>query len=237
LPSEVYNLVRETVEEIRAGSFGGKVVVSLLITLWSASYGLESIRNAMNAVYGLRETRFWIRLRLQSITLTIVLGMLVTIVVAFFFVGSRWAQVGLAGIVIEISSPALVVGIQWTAVIVVLLFSSEVIYNLLPNFKVRPGVWVTPGSIVAIVVWIPMIVGFRIYITYFGSWGRTYGSLEAVIVLLFWLYLTSMALLGGGLINAVLAEWSEKKVEEDEKETKNDIVAEPEKKAEEPNQE
>jgi len=81
-----------------------------------------------------------------------------------------------------------------------------VIYNLLPNFKVHKWIWITPGSVVAILVWITLTSGFRLYLLFFDTYSRTYGSLGAVIILMFWLYLTSVALLLGGLINAVLAE-------------------------------
>jgi membrane protein len=101
--------------------------------------------------------------------------------------------------------------IQWIAVILVLLFACEVIYNLLPNFKVHRWIWITPGSVVAILVWIGLISGFKLYLTYFDTYNRTYGSLGAVIILMFWLYLTSVALLVGGLINAVLAERAQPK--------------------------
>jgi len=115
-------------------------------------------------------------------------------------------QIGLAAAGLQVTSPLLLVSIQWIAVILVLLFACEVIYNLLPNFKVHRWIWITPGSVVAIFVWIALISGFRLYLTYFDSYNRTYGSLGAVIILMFWLYLTSVALLVGGAINAVLAE-------------------------------
>jgi membrane protein len=211
LPASAYELVRTTVNEVSEGSTSGKLTLGLLITLWSASAGLDSVRSALNAVYGLTETRFWGKLKLQTLGMTVVVGILIGLVLAFFFIGWRLVGIGLAALGFQITSPLVLVSIQWIAVILVLLFACEVIYNLLPNFKVHHWIWITPGSVVAILVWIALISGFRLYLTYFDTYNRTYGSLGAVIILMFWLYLTSVALLVGGLINAVLAERAQQK--------------------------
>jgi len=211
LPNSAFELVRTTLNEVSTGSTTGKLTLGLLITLWSASAGLDSIRNALNAVYGLTETRFYGKLKLQSLALTVLVGGLVGLVLMFFFIGWRLVQIGLSYAGFEITSPLVLVSIQWVAVILVLLFACEVIYNLLPNFKVHRWIWITPGSIVAIFVWIALVSGFRLYLTYFDSYNRTYGSLGAVIILMFWLYLTSVALLVGGVINAILAERAQQK--------------------------
>ena len=211
MPASAYELVRATVEEVSQGSTSGKITLGLIIALWSASAGLDSVRNALNAVYSLPETRFWGKLKLQSLGLTVLVGLLIGLVLVFFFIGWRLVQIGLAAAGLQITSPLVLVSIQWIAVILVLLFACEVIYNLLPNFKVHRWIWIAPGSVVAILVWIALISGFRLYLAYFNTYNRTYGSLGAVIILMFWLYLTSVALLLGGLINAVLAERAQRK--------------------------
>ncbi|HVQ56576.1 MAG TPA: YihY/virulence factor BrkB family protein [Pyrinomonadaceae bacterium] len=211
LPSSAFELVRTTVNEVSQGSTGGKITIGILITLWSASAAVDSIRSALNAVYNLPETRFWGKVKLQSLALTVLVVILVALVLTFFFIGWRLVQIGLAGAGLQVTSPLVLVSIQWIAVILVLLFACEVIYNLLPNFKVHKWIWITPGSVVAILVWIALTSGFRLYLLFSDSYSRTYGSLGAVIILMFWLYLTSVALLFGGLINAVLAERVEQK--------------------------
>jgi membrane protein len=211
LPVSAYELVRATVDEISKGSSTGKLTLGLIIAFWSASAGIDSVRSALNAVYGLKETRFYGKIKLQSLGLTILLGLLIGLVLVFFFIGWRLVQVGSGYVGFQITSPLVLVSIQWIAVILVLLFACELIYNLLPNFKVHRWIWITPGSIVAIFVWIALISGFRLYLVYFDSYNRTYGSLGAVIILMFWLYLTSVALLVGGLINSVLAERAKQK--------------------------
>ncbi|MFN2412415.1 MAG: YihY/virulence factor BrkB family protein, partial [Pyrinomonadaceae bacterium] len=85
-------------------------------------------------------------------------------------------------------------------------FACEVIYNLLPDFKEFHWIWITPGSIVAIILWLVLTNGFRIYLGYFNTYNKAYGSLGAVIIMMLWLYLTASALMIGGAINAVLHE-------------------------------
>jgi membrane protein len=206
MPGSAYTLIRTTVNEIASGSSSGKVTLGLLITLWSASAGVDSVRSALNAVYKLPETRFWIRLKVQSIALTFAMVALVGAVLGIFFYGWKIAQMGFGALGFHIESPLILVSIQWIVVIFVLLFACELIYNILPNFKKLEWVWITPGSVVAILLWIMLTSGFRLYLVFFDSYNRTYGSLGAVIILMLWLYLTGIAILIGGLINAVLNE-------------------------------
>ena len=206
LPGSAYQLVRTTVTEITTGSSSGKLTLGLLITLWSASAGVDSVRSSLNAVYRLPETRNWFRMKVQSIALTFAMVILIGSVIGIFFYGWRIAQVTIGALGYHISSPLALVTIQWIAVILVLLFACELIFNLLPNFRRLEWIWITPGSVVAILLWIALTSGFRLYLVFFDSYNRTYGSLGAVIILMLWLYLTSIALLAGGLINAVLNE-------------------------------
>ena len=96
-----------------------------------------------------------------------------------------------------------------------MLFACEIIYNLLPDFKKFRWAWVTPGSIVAIVLWVVLTSGFRLYLGYFNSYNKAYGSLGAVMIMMLWLYLTASALMIGGAINSVLLELRDMPPEDD----------------------
>jgi membrane protein len=99
--------------------------------------------------------------------------------------------------------------VQWGALALLLIFVTAVIYSWLPSFEEFHWVWVSPGAIVAILLWAILTGGFRLYLQYFNSYNKAYGSLGAVIILMLWMYLTAMALLIGGAINSVLTELSE----------------------------
>jgi membrane protein len=206
MPRTAFDLVRRTVEEIIESSSGGKLTLGLAITLWSASAGIDSLRNALNAVYQLRETRWWWRTKLESLGLTLVLILLTAVVLGIVFYGWQLFQYGLAGLGFEVTSPLLLTSIQWITTLLVMLFACEVIYNLLPNFEKFRWTWITPGSIVAIILWLILTSGFQLYLEYFNSYNKAYGSLGAVIILMLWLYLTAIVVMIGGAINSVLGE-------------------------------
>ncbi len=205
-PTPVFALVEKTVVEIVANSSGGKATLGLIIALWSASAGIDAIRNALNAVYELKETRSWWLTKLQSLGLTLVIAILTTFVLAIVFYGWQLVQWGLAGVGFEVTSPFVLVAIQWASILLVMLLACEIIYNLLPAFEKFKWAWITPGSIVAIILWIVLTNGLRAYLGYFNSYNKAYGSLGAVMMMMLWLYLTATALMIGGAINSVVAE-------------------------------
>lgn len=210
MPFSVFELVRQTVNEIIANSTGSKATLGLAVTLWSASAGIDAIRNALNSIYKLKESRNWWRTKVQSLLLTLVVTVLTGVVLTIVFYGWQIFQLALAALGIEITSPLILVTVQWITILLIMLFACEIIYNLLPDFKKNAWIWVTPGSVVAIVLWIVLTTGFRTYLGFFNSYNRAYGSLGAVIILMLWLYLTASALMIGGSINAVLSEMSER---------------------------
>ena len=206
MPATAFDLLHKTVEEVVASSTSGKLTIGLIATLWSASAGLDAIRNALNAIYRLNDKRPWLKTKLQSVVLTFVLIVLGSIAVSVTFYGWELIHLGAAAIGVQVSSPLVLAGSQWLAMLIVVLLGCEVFYNLLPAFDRFRWVWITPGSVVAIILWVALTTAFRMYVTYFNSYNKAYGSLGAVIVLMLWLYLTATALMVGGAINAVLAE-------------------------------
>ena len=142
---------------------------------------------------------------------TLLLILLVAVVLGIVFYGWQLSQVALAYLGLEVTSPLVLISIQWLSTIVVMLFACEIIYNLLPNFERYRWEWVTPGSIVAILLWLLLTRGFRLYLEYFNSYNKAYGSLGAVMILMLWLYLTAIVIVIGGTINAVLHAMHDKR--------------------------
>ncbi len=204
MPNSVFVLARNTVEEVAANSSSGKLTLGLVATLWSASSGVDAIRSALNSIYELRERRNWFKTKAQSVVLTLVVTILAGIGLTIVFYGWQLAQRAFESVGLPITSPFILVGIQWISILAVMLFACEVIYNFLPDFRKFKWIWLTSGSMVAIILWLLLTGGFRLYLNYFNSYDKTYGSLGAVIILMLWLYLTALVLMIGGAINAVL---------------------------------
>ena len=209
MPGTVFTLVKKTVEEVIENSSGGKLTLGLAVTLWSASAGIDSIRAALNAVYGLKETRSWFNTKFQSLVLTLIIIGLVAIGLLLVFYGWQLVGFALASVDLQISSPWVLVSIQWVSFLLVMLLAVEMIFSWVPNYGKFRWIWITPGSLVAMVLWLLLTSGFRTYLQYFNTYNKTYGSLGAVIILMLWLYLTAMVVLIGGAINSVIAGMDE----------------------------
>ncbi len=214
LPGTAFELVRKTAEEIVVNSSGGKVTLGLAIALWSASSGVDALRNALNAVYELKERRSWWRTKSESLGVTLLVTLLAAVALTIVFYG--WQAIGYLSMKIGIEnvSPLVLSAIQWISIIAVMLLACEIIYNLLPDRRNKRWLWVTPGGLVAISLWLLLTSLFKLYISYFNSYDKAYGSLGAVIILMFWLYLTAVVAMAGGAINSVLSEMAEESADE-----------------------
>ena len=141
--------------------------------------------------------------KIESLAVTLIFILISATLLVVIFFGWQLIQAGLQGLGFPVASPVILVGIQWLSIILMMLFACEVIYNLIPNFPSFRWYWITRGSAVAIVLWLLLSSGFRLYLEYFNTYNRTYGSLGAVIVLMLWLYLTAIGILIGGVIHSV----------------------------------
>jgi membrane protein len=106
---------------------------------------------------------------------------------------------------------------------IALILSFALLYNFAPAHDPFEWHWISPGAVTAIILWIILSVGFRVYLHFFDSYSKTYGSVGAIIVLLLWLYLTAMVILIGGIVNAVgekTAKGEEVKIQTENEEEK-----------------
>jgi membrane protein len=178
--------------------------IGLLGALWSASGYIGAFIRANNVIYEIREGRpFW-KLRPLQVLVTIVMVLLMTLVViALVMTGGLAEAVGSA---VGLGDTAVTVWgiVKWPVMALIVLFMLAVLYFTAPNVKLPKFRWITPGSLIALVVWAVATVGFAVYVKFFGSYDKTYGSLGAVIIFLFWLWLTNVAVLLGAEFNSEL---------------------------------
>ncbi len=203
MPASAFELVRTTITEVIQSASGGKLTLGILLTLWSASAGVDNMRGTLNEVYNLKETRSWLVAKATSLALTVGLGILIlgTLVVVVY--GSQF----LAS-VLPVESPYILEALELLFVLAMLLLAFALLYNFAPNHAPLQWKWITPGAVIGVLLWIVLSSAFRLYLTFFDSYAATYGSLGAVIILLLWLYLTALVILIGGAINAIMDEKS-----------------------------
>jgi membrane protein len=201
LPREIQPLIVGQLTSIVSGSHGALgvgLVVSLLVALWSASSGTSSLIEAVNLAYDEKETRNFVRRRGLALLLT--LGGLVFVLLAL-------ALVAVVPLVLNILHLGLVAAVaaqvlRWVLLVVLVILALAVIYRVAPDRDAPKFRWVSPGSIVATVLWIVGSAAFSFYVDYFSSYNKFYGALAGVVVLLLWLYLTCYIVLLGAEINA-----------------------------------
>jgi hypothetical protein len=147
------------------------------------------------------------------------------------FYGGKLLSLVLGYVNLPISSPFVLGVMQGIVILMVLTVIFALIYNYLPDHEEFKWTWVTPGAIIGIVLWLLLSYAFRLYLGYFNTYDKTYGSLGAVIILMLWLYLTALVILTGGTINAVLQEFTDPETAEDaaNKAAAKEVVENPDK--------
>ncbi len=230
MPSSAYELVQKTIEEVTESSSSGKLTFGIALALYSASAGVDSIRVVLNGIYNLTEKRPWWKTKLLSLVMTLGLGVLVTLALGIILYGSKFTNLLLDQISLPIQSPVILGVLQFAIVAVVLVTIFALLYNYLPQHKDPKWVWISPGALVGIILWLVLSFSFRLYLSYFNTYDKTYGSLGAVMILMLWLYLTALVILVGGSVNAVLQEFTDPDTAEAgaKKAAAKELVADPE---------
>jgi membrane protein len=180
LPGDAASLVTRTLGEIEAGARGGLLSIGALAALWAASAGMASVMKALNVAYGLEDSRPWWKRRLLAVLLTV-----------------GFAGFILAALALIVFGPPLGLPL----VIALVLVGIALVYHFAQATRQRWR-WVTPGSVVALALWLAMSFGLRWYVARFTDYSATYGSIGGVILLMLWLYLMGLVLLVGAEINA-----------------------------------
>lgn len=201
LPQASQQLITEqltAVTQTSGGALTVGLVVALLAALWSASSGTQNLMAAVNLAYDEKEGRGAVKLR--AIALALTLGAVVFVVVALALVAVVPAVLDTLGLgpVVEVAVQVL----RWALLVGLVTLGLAVVYRVAPDRVAPQFRWVSPGALVATVLWIIGSAAFSLYVNNFGSYNKTYGALAGVIVLMLWLYLTSYIVLLGAEINS-----------------------------------
>ncbi len=192
MPPAAFGLVEQTLREISRSSTGIKLIFGLVLSLWSGAGGVGSVIDALNRCYHIKESRPYWKRQLLSLSLTIAIATLTICALTMVLYGGEIAQ-----FVTVLAWK----GLQWPVALFFVLYALALIYYWGPDSK-KDWQWITPGSLVGMVTWIAASLLFRVYLHFYNSYSKSYGSLGAVMVLLLWLYITGLAILAGGEINS-----------------------------------
>jgi membrane protein len=206
-PEEMLRLVREQMTRLAEGNHGGILSVGLLGALWSSSAAMVAIINAMNRAYDIEEGRPWWKVRLMAILLTIGLAVFIVTSFALILAGPALAH-WLAG---EYALGAVFVWtwtiLQWPLAFALVMTGIGLIYYYAPDAE-QEWVWITPGSLIATILWLLGSLAFRFYVVNAG-YETTYGAVTGVILLLLWFYLSGFVIILGAEVAAEIEHASE----------------------------
>jgi membrane protein len=181
----------------RTGALGFGLVLSILTALWATSGAFRSIMEATNVMYEVDETRGFVRRYLTSIVLSLVVAFLVVVALGLVVAGPSFANtLGEMG-------KWLWLILQWPVLFAIVLLALALVYYHAPSAE-QTFKFVSPGAIIAAVVWLAFSIVFSLYVNNFGSYNKTYGSLAGVIILMLYTYYTAFIFLFGAEANQII---------------------------------
>lgn len=203
VPPAARSVILDQLNEISRGSradLGFGLVFSLGIALFSASGGVAGLMSGINLAYDETETRGWLRFRLLALLFTLGLALFVIVSVGVItllpivleFIG--WAETARDAINV----------LRWPVLALATMAGLGILYRYAPNRTPAKWQWVTPGALLATLIWTLASVAFSVYAENFGGYNKTYGTLGGAVVLGLWMYISSLAILLGAELNAEL---------------------------------
>ena len=199
-PEAMLTLLREQMTRLAEGNDGGILSIGLLGAIWSSSAAMVAIMSAMNKAYDIEESRPWWKVRVLAILLTIGLAVFIVTSFALILAGpalADWlaAHYGLGGVFTWTWKI-----LQWPAVFALVVTGVGLIYYFAPDAE-QEWIWITPGSLIATILWLVGSLAFRIYVVNAG-YESTYGAITGVILLLLWFYLSGFVIILGAEVSA-----------------------------------
>ena len=211
VPAEAMQMVQPIIKSVLRPSGTGLLSFGIIGTLWVASSGFASLIDALNIAYDVPETRPYWKSRSLGVVLTLVVGSLVAVGLGVTLLGPNFAEhlshhVHLSALFIHLW-PTL----RWIIIFGSIVLAVELVYYIGPNVK-QKFFFTLPGAIIGVAAWVLISLAFGIYVRQFANYNATYGTLGGVIALMFWFYLSSIAILVGAEINAELIKVAGKKL-------------------------
>ncbi|MDL5199315.1 YihY/virulence factor BrkB family protein [Streptomyces sp. ALI-76-A] len=206
-PGAARDVISNAVKQLQGNAGVGSLlaIVGLLVAVWSASGYVAAFIRSANKVYDMPEGRPVWKVLPVRVGVTVVL--LVLAVVSALIVVFTGGLASEAGAALGIGDTALTVWsiAKWPVLVVLVTIMIAILYWATPNVKGRGFKWITPGSVLALLIWMIASAGFAFYVANFGSYNKTYGTLAGMIIFLVWLWISNIAILLGLEFDAEMA--------------------------------
>jgi membrane protein len=200
-PGEVLSIVQDQLLKIAHDQAGGLLTFGMIGTIWSTSSGVTAIIDSLNQTYDIQEGRSWWKVRLIALALTVALALFIVVSTVLVVAGPTLAEKVAQSFNLGAAFTWTWKIVQWPVIFVLVTTAVAVVFYYAPDAE-QDWVWITPGSILATLLWILVSLGFKFYVAHFGSYNATYGTIGGVIVLMLWFYLSALAVLVGAEVNS-----------------------------------
>jgi membrane protein len=205
-PGQAKDILISAIKDLQGTeSFAGPLAIAgLVVALWSASGYIGAFMRAANSIYDVEEGRPW--WKTIPLRLGLTLGVVVLLVLTAFGIGVSGGVADKVGEFFGLGSTAVAVWdiAKWPVLLILASLAVGLLYWASPNVRQPSFLWITPGGLLAVVLWIIASAGFGFYVANFGSYNKTYGALAGVIVFLVWMWISNIALLLGAELDAEL---------------------------------
>lgn len=204
VPEEAVTLVSDSLLQLQQQRSSGLLMagVGLVLALWTTTGAVTTMMTAVNRAYDLDDERSFVRKRVTAVALVVALGVAVLLVAGFLVLGphvQRWIGEALDA---ERAVAWTWWTVQWPVLVLALTTAFALVFYLATDRRSRRWRFISPGAVVAVLVWLLVSTGFAVYTSQFGTYNKTWGSLSVAIVTLVWLWLSAIALLFGAEVNA-----------------------------------
>ncbi len=201
-PPDVTNILAERLKSLTTAESGSVLGLSALTAIWAASGGMNALIRALNTTYGVEEGRpFW---KVRGIAILMVL------ITAVLVLSAAMIAIAIPAVAAWVGGPVgtLIVWLRMPMAGLLMMFVWAMLYYALPDVQ-QKFKFITPGSVIGVLVWVLASYGFSKYVSNFGKYEATYGALGGIIVMLLWMWISAQVLLMGAEINAIIEHKSE----------------------------
>jgi membrane protein len=204
LPEQTGKEIQSILQEVTNNSRGTLLSIGMIATLWSASNGVNAVIKGVNKAYDAEESRpFW-KVRAISLAATVVLALTILLAIVLLIFGEVIGEFLMDGFDFPVGFRLIWGTLKYVFTILFMIVVFSLLYWIVPNRKIRFKTAV-PGALFATFGWIASSLLFQFYMNNFGNYSKTYGSIGGIIILLIWLYISSIIIVLGGEVNATLA--------------------------------
>ena len=209
LPPSTNEITFQTLEDIINNPRGGLLSIGFILALYFSTNGINSLIEAFNSSYHIREIRPLIQQRILSLGLTLLLSIMLIIAIGLIIFGTVVVNYLVSAEIITTSAADLIIYGKWMVMLAMLFFGISILFHLGPALKSKWKLF-SPGSIFATIFIIITSIGFNYYIQNFSQYNKIYGSIGTLMIILLWMYFNSIILLTGFELNASISNAKKK---------------------------